>query len=114
MFAAFNSLAIANDYVAPRGPGGVHPDLNGIWQALNTAHYDIERHMARSSVEEREGPLGPVPSRATVPMGALAAVPPGLGVVGGGSIPYTEDALKKRNENRANYLPNPICHANVL
>ena len=26
----------ADEYVAPRGPGGEHPDLNGIWQALNS------------------------------------------------------------------------------
>ncbi len=30
-------------YRAPRGPGG-KPDLNGIWQALNEANYDIEGH----------------------------------------------------------------------
>ena len=36
----------AQDYVAPRGPDGVHPDLNGIWQALGSAHYDIEMHSA--------------------------------------------------------------------
>ena len=28
------------NYRAPRGPGG-KPDLNGIWQALNEANYDI-------------------------------------------------------------------------
>ncbi|MEM7020520.1 MAG: hypothetical protein AAF512_24660, partial [Pseudomonadota bacterium] len=48
-------------YKAPRGPGGVHPDLNGIWQALNEANYDIERHMARPSMAERKGPMGPIP-----------------------------------------------------
>jgi hypothetical protein len=29
-------------YRAPRAP-----DLNGIWQALNEANYDLEGHMAR-------------------------------------------------------------------
>ena len=50
-------------YQAPRGPGGVHPDLNGIWQALNEANYDLELHMARSAMQEREGPHGPVPAK---------------------------------------------------
>ena len=40
----------AQDYVAPRGPDGVHPDLNGIWQALGSAHYDIEMHSASHSM----------------------------------------------------------------
>ena len=39
-------------YVAPRGP---HPDLNGIWQALNEANYDIELHMARASMQLWDG-----------------------------------------------------------
>jgi hypothetical protein len=89
---------------APRGPGGVHPDLNGIWQALGEAHYDLERHMARASLHTREGPRGPVPSPGTVALGTVAAVPPGLGVVVEGQIPYTPEALAKREENRANWL----------
>jgi hypothetical protein len=32
-------------YRAPRGPDG-HPDLNGIWQAMNTANWDLEAHGA--------------------------------------------------------------------
>lgn len=94
----------SGDYVAPRGSDGIHPDLNGIWQALGSAHYDLERHMARSSLAEREGPGGPVPAKGTLAMGAVASVPPGLGVVVGGAIPYTPEALLKRAENRANYL----------
>ena len=30
-------------YRAPRAPDG-KPDLNGIWQALNEANYDLEGH----------------------------------------------------------------------
>lgn len=98
------SCATTGDDKAERGPGGIHPDLNGYWQAMNEAHYDLERHMARSSLEEREGPRGPVPSKGTLAMGAIASVPPGLGVVEGDVIPYTPEALAKRDENRANWL----------
>ncbi len=92
------------EYVAPRAADGIRPDLNGIWQAVSAAHYDLERHMARSSLQERDGPLGPVPAKATLSMGAVAAVPPGLGVVGGdGRIPYKPAALAQREHNRANW-----------
>ena len=94
-------IALAQSYVAPRGPGGVNPDLNGVWQALNEAHYDVERHSARASLSLRDGPHGPVPDLATMRLGTVASVPPGLGViVGGGKIPYTPEALAKRDENR--------------
>ena len=36
-------------------------------------------------------------------LGALTAIPPGLGVVEGGKIPYQPWALAKRNENRKNW-----------
>jgi hypothetical protein len=57
---------------APRGPDG-HPDLNGIWQALNTANWDLEGHAAQASQ--------------VVAMGTLGAEPDGVGVVEGGKIP---------------------------
>ena len=47
-------------YRAPRTPDG-KPDLNGIWQALNEANYDIEAHVARPAMALRPGPYGPVP-----------------------------------------------------
>jgi len=54
------------------------PDLNGIWQVLNTAAQDLQDH---------NGELG---------------IPPGLGVVEGDEIPYRPEALAKRQQNRAN------------
>ena len=100
----FSSSVHAADYKAPRGPGGVHPDLNGIWQALNTANYDIEMHTASHSMQLREGPHGPLPTVKTMYLGAVASVPPGLGVVVDGKIPYTPEALAKKQENKANWI----------
>ena len=76
-------------YRAPRTPGG-NPDLNGIWQALGSAHWDIEDHAAR---------MGPI-----VELGALGAIPAGLGVVDGGKIPYRPEVLTRRNDNRNNWV----------
>src|SRR5678816_1012382 len=39
--------ASAPAYKAPRGPDGKHPDLNGVWQVMNSANWDIEPHAAR-------------------------------------------------------------------
>ena len=76
-------------FSAPRTPDG-DPDLNGIWQAVNTAHWDLEAHAARQ---------GPAPM-----VGALGAIPAGLSVVAGGAIPYQAAAAEQRAANRANWL----------
>ena len=34
-------------YKAPRLKGTEHPDLNGLWQALNEANWDIQAHAAQ-------------------------------------------------------------------
>jgi len=47
-------------YRAPRTASG-KPDLNGVWQALNEANYDIQAHTARPAMALRSGPYGPVP-----------------------------------------------------
>src|SRR5437773_11885153 len=54
------------------------PDLNGIWQVLNTAAWNIQDH---------SGELG---------------VPPGLGVVEGNELPYQPAALARKQQNYAN------------
>jgi len=54
------------------------PNLQGIWQVLNTAAWDIQDHSAR---------LG---------------VPAGQGIVVGNDIPYTPAALAKKRQNFAN------------
>jgi len=68
----------AQTYRAPRGPGG-KPDLNGIWQALNEANYDLEAHTAHAAMALRPGPYGPVPAAPVLALGAAGAVPPALG-----------------------------------
>ncbi|MBI2188715.1 MAG: hypothetical protein HYU37_16580 [Acidobacteria bacterium] len=74
----------------PRTAAG-RPDLNGIWQAMNTADYDLEDH-------------GAAPSPVLL-MGTLGALLPGESVVDGGRIPYRPEALARRNENRRNAVP---------
>ena len=66
------------------------PDLNGIWQAIGTAHWDLEAHSARAG--------------AAVPLGAVGAVPAGKSVVQGGEIPYLPEAAARRDENAEQWL----------
>jgi hypothetical protein len=66
------------------------PNLNGIWQANNTANWDLQDHAAR------QGPL--------LALGAAFSVPAGLGVVEGNEIPYQPWAAAKKKENFENWL----------
>ena len=52
----------------------------------------------------RPGPYGPVPAAPVLALGAVGAVPPGMGVVEGGEIPYLPAALAKRKENQEHWL----------
>src|SRR5262249_23702286 len=88
---------------APSDASGT-PDLNGIWQALNEANYDIEAHGARPAMALRQGPYGLLPAAPVLSLGAVGAVPPSLGVVEGGEIPYKPEALARRNRNRQDWL----------
>jgi hypothetical protein len=78
----------AAGYRAPRAADG-HADLNGIWQAMNTAHWDIQDHAARQ---------GPV-----VALGAAFSIPAGSGVVEGNELPYQPWAAQKKKENAASW-----------
>jgi hypothetical protein len=82
------AIGQAPAYRAPRTADG-KPNLNGIWQALNTANWDIEAHSSAP------GPIGE--------LGASYAVPGGMGIVEG-EIPYRPEALAKKKENYANRL----------
>jgi hypothetical protein len=81
--------AAAPTYKAPRTADG-KPNLSGIWQAMNTAEWDIQAHDAKP---------GPI-----VVMGAAGGTPAGLGVVEDGPLPYRPEALAKKKENEANWL----------
>jgi hypothetical protein len=37
------------------------PDLNGIWQTINTANWDIQAHSAKPALAMRPGLVVPVP-----------------------------------------------------
>jgi hypothetical protein len=89
LVVATNASAQTPAYRAPRTTDG-KPNLNGIWQALNSAYWDVEPHSASPSVVRE--------------LGASGAVPAGLGVVEGGEIPYKPEALAKKKENLANRL----------
>src|SRR5579864_2408923 len=68
---------------------GGHPNLNGIWQALNTAYWNLEAHSAQA-LDDFWG------------LGAIAAIPAGKSVItGDGKIPYLPAALEQRNKNRS-------------
>jgi hypothetical protein len=92
--------AARTNFAVPRLPTG-RPDFNGVWQVMNTAGWNIEPHASSSALCMRPGPVVPVPCANVVAMGAIGAVPGGLGVVEGGSIPYKPEALKVRDANRA-------------
>ena len=79
----------APGYKAPRLAGG-KPNLNGVWQALNEANWDIEAHSAA------EG--------AVLALGAAGAVAPGIGVVQDGPLPYQPAAALQKKENFAKRL----------
>jgi hypothetical protein len=71
------SAAASPTYTPPKTVDG-QPNLEGIWQVVNSAAWDIQDH------------------------GAWLGVPAGKGVVEGNEIPYTPAALLKKQQNYAN------------
>jgi len=74
---------------APRTSDG-KPDFSGIWQAMNSANWDLLAH------EARRGPV--------IALGAAFSVPAGPGVVEGNEIPYLPAAAARKKENAENWL----------
>lgn len=103
MAASMPAPVEAQSREIPRTAAG-HPDMNGLWQAMGNAHWDIEPHAARPALALEPGPVVPVPHRQILAMGAVASVPSGYGIVDGGAIPYTTEALAQRDENREMWL----------
>ena len=82
------TMGQAATYRAPRTPDG-RPDLNGLWQAVNAANWDLEDHEPRPS---------PLPA-----LGARGAIPAGSSVVVGGPIPYKPEARAQKDKNLAQW-----------
>jgi hypothetical protein len=79
---------------------GDKPDLNGIWQTLSTANWNLEAHSAQKIDAQWE-------------LGALFTIPAGRSVVVEGTIPYLPQALTRREELRAgwpNSDPETYCY----
>ena len=68
------------------------PNMNGIWQAMGTAYWNLEDHSASATQFWQLGAIGAIPA------GQSVVVDPANGV-----IPYTPAALKKRDELRAGW-----------
>ena len=86
--ASDSSAQGAGPVAIPRTADG-KPDFSGIWQAMNTASWDIQAHAAQKGV------------------------PGGPGVVEGNEIPYQPWALAKKKENyaqRATLDPDTKCY----
>jgi hypothetical protein len=77
-------------FTVPRMADG-RPNLNGIWQALVPANFNLEDHEAQA------GPY-------TELMGAYSGEPAGQSVVEGGVIPYRPEALARRKHNVENRM----------
>ena len=88
----------------PRRTDG-KPDLSGIWQANNGAHWDLVTHTARPMVAQ-PGVYKDVPVLAApvVALGAVGWVPPDYGVVDGDDIPYQPWAARRKQENFDHWL----------
>ena len=65
------------------------PNINGIYQSITTAFWNVEDHPAQATKFWE--------------LGAIGAIPAGMSIVDGGTIPYKADKLKQREANRAGW-----------
>jgi hypothetical protein len=85
------------------------PNLSGIWQANNEAHWDLEAHEARPGMITQPGSyayeFARVPAAPVLALGAAGGVPGSLGVVeGDGTIPYLPEAAERKQENAQHWI----------
>jgi hypothetical protein len=92
--AALIAVAFATVAAAQPQPERIEgrPNLNGVWQAIGTAYWNVEGHSAQATEFWQ--------------LGAMGAIPAGQSIVDGGTIPYLPAALTKRGENRAGWPAN--------
>jgi hypothetical protein len=95
VFTLSTTVALAD---VPRLRG--KPNLNGIWQAMNSANWNLEAHSAQKVDSQWQ-------------LGALFTIPAGKSVVVGGKIPYLPAALQAREQFRAAWPksdPETFCY----
>jgi hypothetical protein len=81
------------------------PDFNGIWQAINTANWDLQTHEARPMIAQPGvAPNSVVLAAPVVGLGAVGWIPGGLGVVEGNDIPYQPWAAARKKENLEHWM----------
>jgi hypothetical protein len=85
------------------------PNLSGVWQANNEANWDLQAHQARPGAVTQRGvypyAYAEVPAAPVLALGAAAGVPGSLGVLqGDAQIPYTPEALARKQENAAHWI----------
>ena len=88
-------------------PGRVagKPDFNGIWEANNTANWDLQTHQTRPMVAQPGLLPGSVVLAAPVlGLGSIGWVPGGLGIVEGEEIPYKPWAAARKKENLEHWM----------
>jgi hypothetical protein len=85
------------------------PNFSGVWQANNEANWDLQAHQARAGAVTQRGvypySYAEVPAAPVLALGAAAGVPGSLGVVqGDAQIPYTPEALARKQANAAHWI----------
>jgi hypothetical protein len=95
----------ANQAARPARSPDQHPNLNGVWQAMTTANWDLLAHTMRPAVAQPGVyPEVPVLAAPVVALGSVGGVPPGPGVVEGNTIPYKPEAAAKKKDNAEHWL----------
>jgi len=81
------------------------PDFNGIWEANNTANWDLQTHAARPMVAQPGlVPGSQVLAAPVLGLGSIGWVPGGLGIVEGEEIPYQPWAAARKKENLEHWM----------